>query len=103
MNSDKDDYKTEPDLTFTNIDSFGDITVYFNTDLAGPAFMKQLESDDIEGEGAVVDPFDTNNWRLLQAESSESSLDLNQYFTFVVERGSEDSAPVDELNFIAKI
>ena len=92
----------EPDLTLDDVSSFGNLIVFFNLDLAGPSFIKQLQGDGIKGKGEVIDPFDTNNWRMLYDDEEEGrSIDLNQYFSFSVERGSEDSAAIEKLGFIA--
>ena len=40
LQNEREDYTTEPDVTFDNIRSSGDFTVFFNVDLAGPSMMK---------------------------------------------------------------
>ena len=66
--------------------------------------MKQLSGSTMKGTGGAIDPFDTNAWRMLQdAPSSDTSLDLNKYLSFTIERGSEDSAQIERFEFTAYV
>ena len=49
LEQENEDYATEPDCTFDKISPSGDFTIYFNVNLAGPSFMKQLYGSTMKG------------------------------------------------------
>ena len=60
----------------------------------------------MQGKGQTKDPFAqgaTDRRILGEEENQVDHLDLSKYLTFSIERGAEDSAPIDELQFTVKV
>ena len=93
--NERDQSIEEPSIAIGEIKADGKFSIYFNAEMAGPVFLSELNKG-LSAPGRVHNAKDT--YRRLE-DTEDEAFDLSKYLSFVVARGSDDSALPEELNF----
>jgi len=92
-----------PKLAVENVDPSGTFGIFFNSDVSGLQFLEKLNKG-LASRGSIED---TNGRRLLGSSHIQSgrhlqdeAFSLEQFLTFSIQRGGEDSADASKLGFV---